>query len=531
MPKKLLPYPETDYFSALICDYLSQEARTKSFYHRFPKLENFKAQAEEKKASFSEAHRNILVAQLKQQYACCSPSEATLQNIEALKNTNTFTITTGHQLNLFTGPLYFLYKIFSVINLSETLNKKYPEAHFVPVYWMATEDHDFAEINYFKLHGKKITWDRQASGPVGELSTEGLQQVLDILKSEWGQSDHGKELQRLFEAAYLQHDNLAEATRYLANALFKDYGLVILDGNDAELKKAFIPYVEKELDQQWSYEKVSETTKKLEAEGYPEQVYPREINLFYIKEGLRERIIKKDGQFYINETQLIFSEAEIKAELQAHPERFSPNALLRPLYQEVVLPNLCYVGGGGELAYWFQLKAYFESVSIPFPILLLRNSALLVPEKLSQKLQKLDVPIEKLFSKPHELKTWYTHQISKIAIDFSPQREHLQQQFKDLYALAKKTDASFVGAVAAQEKKQLNGLDHLEKRLLKAQKRNLADELERLTAIQTTLFPGGSLQERNTNFSEFYLEYGNGLLEQLKRELDPLELQFLVLGV
>ena len=306
---------------------------------------------------------------------------------------------------------------------------------------------------------------------------------------------------------------------------------MILDGNDAELKKAFIPYVEKELDQQWSYEKVSETTKKLEAEGYPEQVYPREINLFYIKDGLRERIIKKDGRFYINETQLIFSEAEIKAELQAHPERFSPNALLRPLYQEVVLPNLCYVGGGGELAYWFQLKAYFESVSVPFPVLLLRNSALLVPEKLSQKLKNLDVPIEKLFRKPHELKTWYTHQISKIAIDFSPQREHLQQQFKDLYALAKKTDASFVGAVAAQEKKQLNGLDHLEKRLLKAQKRNLADQLERLSAIQTTLFPGGSLQERNTNFSEFYLEYGNGLLEQLKRELDPLELQFLVLGV
>jgi bacillithiol biosynthesis cysteine-adding enzyme BshC len=531
MPKQYISYSKTGYFSKLMCDYLAQKESTIPFYHRFPKLENFKAQIEEKQLSFRPEGRNVLVQQLKKQYECCSPSEATLQNIEALKNPTTFTITTGHQLNLFTGPLYFLYKIFSAVNLAETLNKAYPNHHFVPVYWMATEDHDFEEINYFNYKGKKIAWNRNSGGAVGELSTEGLEKVYETLQKEWGASANAKELLKLFSESYLKHENLADATRHLANELFKDFGLVIIDGNDTELKKAFIPYAEKELTENLSFKKVTETTQKLIDAGYGEQVHPREINLFYVKEGLRERIIEKEGAFYVNDTELSFSKEEILSVLQNYPERFSPNALLRPLFQEVILPNLCYIGGGGELAYWFQLKDYFESVEVPFPILLLRNSVLLVPEKLSTKLERLEVPISALFQKQHEVETWFTKKISAIEIDFSKQRTHLQQQFKDLYTLAKNTDASFVGAVAAQEKKQLNGLDNLEKRLLKAQKRKLAEQLERLTNIQDELFSKGSLQERNQNFSEIYLEMGNDLLTIFKKELEPLVNEFTILKV
>src|SRR5690606_30409431 len=196
---------------------------------------------------------------------------------------------------------------------------------------------------------------------------------------------------------------------------------------------------------------------------------------------------------------------------------------------EVILPNLCYSGGCGELAYWFQLKDYFNKVEVPFPILLLRNSVLLVPKMLSKKLQKLNVSIDDLFLPQHELITKHTEKISKIDIDFSKQKEFLKQQFKDLYELAKQTDASFLGAVGAQEKKQINGLDNLEKRLLKAQKRNLSDELDRVKNIQNQLFPNQSLQERQLNFSEFYLEYGEGLLNLLKENLDPLDANFTVL--
>ena len=529
MPQKTIPYSETGYFSKLICDYLAEKEGVQSFYHRFPKLANFEAQFQEKEASFSLEQREVLAARLKFQYKSTLLSEATKLNIESLSEAYTFTITTGHQLNLFTGPLYFLYKIFSVINLSEKLNAEYENQRFVPVYWMATEDHDFEEINFFNLFGKKLTWNRSAGGAVGELSTEGLAELLPILKSELGQSEHAQTLISLFSNGYTKHNNLADATRFIANTLFADYGLVIIDGNDVELKKAFIPYVEKELFEGISHKKISETTERLTKLGYPEQVHPREINLFYLNKGIRERIIAQEGHFFINDKKISFSKSEIQKVLQQHPERFSPNALLRPLYQEVMLPNLCYVGGGGELAYWFQLKDYFKAVNVPFPILLLRNSVLLISEKQKTTLEKMDISIESLFVDQNELVSQETHRRSEVEINFSKQRSHLQKQFKDLYDLAKQTDASFLGAVAAQEKKQLNGLDHLEKRLLKAQKRKLADQLSRITALQDALFPGQSLQERNMNFSEFYLEYGDRLLQELKLNLDPLTGKFTVI--
>ncbi len=531
MPIHSIPYKNTGYFSKLICDYLAEDESLKAFYNRFPNLENFKHQLVEKQKNFTDEKRHLLSKRIMFQYGDNSLSQHTLSNIDLLREHTTFTVTTGHQLNLFTGPLYFLYKIFSAINLAEQLNKKYTTNHFVPVYWMATEDHDFDEINYFNLFGKKVKWDRKASGAVGELSTEGLKEVKQQLKKEFGESENAKKLISLFSDAYTKHDNLADATRFLANRLFYHQGLVIIDGNDKEFKKCFIPYAEKELTENLSYKKVSETTERLTDLGFSEQVHPREINLFYLKKNMRERIIEREGRFYVNETELSFSKDEILKELHENPERFSPNALLRPLYQEEILPNLCYIGGGGELAYWFQLKDYFNKVEVPFPILLLRNSALFVPKMVSEKLQKLNVKIEDLFLSQHGLMTKHTNEISKIDIDFSQQKEFLKQQFRDLYELAKQTDASFLGAVGAQEKKQLNGLENLEKRLLKAQKRNLSEELERVKKIQNQLFPNQSLQERHLNFSEFYLEYGEGLLEILKEKLDPLDENFSVLEI
>jgi bacillithiol biosynthesis cysteine-adding enzyme BshC len=529
MPLETIPYAETGYFSELICDYLAEKESVRSFYHRFPQKSRFEAQLREKKEAFNKATRQTLVSGLQRQYKDFNISEATLKNIVSLSEENTFTITTGHQLNLFTGPLYFLYKILSVINLTEQLNGQHPDHHFVPIYWMASEDHDFDEINYFNFRDKKIIWNRNDGGAVGELSTEGLEEVLNVFKQDLGTGEFANDLVSLFSEAYLKHDNLAGATRYLGNELFKDYGLVIIDGNDAEFKKTFTSYAKLELEDQLSFRKVSETSARLKKEGYHEQVSSREINLFYLKDGLRERIVEKDGQYHVNNTSLNFSLDGIMNELNDHPERFSPNALLRPLYQEVLLPNLCYVGGGGELAYWLQLKDYFEAVKVPFPMLLLRNSVLLISEKISEKLDKLNVSVKELFLSPLELENLHTRRVSQIEIDFSRQREFLKKQFEDMYDIAKKTDASFLGAVAAQEKKQLNGLDKLEKRLLKAQRRKLSDELDRITGIQGELFPRESLQERARNFSEYYLQAGPELLNRLKTELDPLVNKFSII--
>ena len=233
--------------------------------------------------------------------------------------------------------------------------------------------------------------------------------------------------------------------------------------------------------------------------------------------------------FGVLNTTIRWTKDELNQLLETHPERFSPNALLRPLFQEVILPNLCYTGGGGELAYWFQLKAYFKSVGITFPMLLLRNSVLITTAKQATKLEKLGLSMADLFDKQEDLRSNQTKRLSEIDIDFSNQRAFLKDQFKALYKLAEQTDKSFVGAVAAQEKKQLKGIDNLEGRLLRAQKRKLAETLDRITTLQDELFPRQSLQERNTNFSEFYLEYGKSLVNILLDELDPLIGEFSII--
>jgi len=524
-----ISYRDTHYFSDLMLDYLDEKEILREFYHHFPTLKNFEKQIEEKNLSFSKENRIVLSSALKKQYSAIKATEETTINLDLLQQDNTFTITTGHQLNLFTGPLYFLYKIISVINLSEQLKEEYPTHNFVPVYWMATEDHDFEEINYFNFKENKIQWDSEQTGAVGEFSTEGLEEAFATFKEQLNGSNAAEEISVLFKNAYLKHSNLTEATRYLANELFGKYGLVIVDGNDNALKQLFTPYVKEELLSQLSSVEVEKTANKLKNLGYKVQVNAREINLFYLSEGIRERIIKEENNYFVNDTEIKFSASEILEELENYPERFSPNVIMRPLYQEVILPNLCYVGGGGELAYWLELKKYFQASAITFPMLLLRNSALLVSEKQNNKLQNLKTEVSELFLDQSALKTLKTNQISEIEIDFSPQKEQLATQFKELYALAEKTDPSFIGAVEAQEKKQIKGLHHLEKRLLKAQKRKLKDELCRVTQLQDELFPKQSLQERNRNFSEFYQIYGSSLIQQLKEQLKPLELNFSII--
>tara|TARA_R110002096_G_scaffold148862_3_gene310048 strand:+ start:1622 stop:3214 length:1593 start_codon:yes stop_codon:yes gene_type:complete len=528
MQQNHIPFRKTGYFSSLISDYLDGKQDLKPFYNRFPNLENFKPQIEEKELSFNEDSRTVLVEALKNQYRNIETSKSTQQNIEALKQSNAFTITTGHQLNLFTGPLYFLYKIVSAINLSKKLNEKYPDYNFVPIYWMATEDHDFEEINYFNFKGKKVHWNRNANGAVGELSNNGLEQVFELFIKELGKSQNANFLKELFETAYLKHDNLAEATRFLANKLFKDYGLVIIDANDSKLKKQFVPFIKDELTNQISFKCVTKTNEAL-SKDYGIQVNPREINLFYLNENLRERIVFEDDVYKVLNTDIKFSKSEIQKVLLEHPERFSPNVIMRPLYQEVILPNLCYIGGGGELAYWFQLKAHFNKVEVPFPMLVLRNSVLIQTEKQAKKLQKLNISNEDIFLKRDTFINKKVREISNIDIDFSAQRNHLIQQFEALYKLAEQTDKSFIGAVKAQEVKQLKGLDNLEKRLLKAQKRKLSEQVSRMTDIQNELFPNQSLQERKANFSEFYLEYGESLIPNLIENLKPLQGAFTIL--
>ena len=528
MPTDCIRYQNSGYFSSLIVDYLDQKSSLNSLYNRFPTIENFEAQIIEKATNYNHDNRKLLVAVLQKQYQNSTISEATQNNILALEQANTYTITTGHQLNLFSGPLYFLYKIISTINLASELKTKYPKSNFVPIYWMATEDHDFEEINYFNFKGKKFRWNKESTGPVGRLTTEGLDAVFEVFTKELGTNSNAQKIKELFQKSYLDHSNLAEATRFLANELFSEYGLVILDADDAELKRVFIPFIKDELENQTSFKEVTATIEKLKE--YSIQVTPREINLFYIENNLRERIIFENERYKVNHTNLSFSKEDLFRLVETNPEKFSPNVILRPLYQEVLLPNLCYIGGGGEIAYWLELQSFFNAAKVSFPMLLVRNSVVLATEKQIKKADALQLSWADLFSKQKDLVNHKTKALSEINLDLSNLKMQLNKQFEELYSIANQTDNSFIGALKAQEIKQIKGIDHLEKRLLKAQKRNLRDVLNRIIHLQNELFPNQSLQERQTNFSEFYIENGELLIQTLIEKLQPLEHDFRIIA-
>lgn len=526
-----ISFRETGFFSGLICDYLEEKAALHSFYNHFPKPEEFTKQIKAKQQSFSPENREQLVTALRHQYQGLQVSEKTHHHIEKIAQETTFTVTTGHQLNVFTGPLYFFYKIITTLQLAERLQEEHPGYHFVPVYWMATEDHDVEEINHFYYKGKKLHWNTGSNEVTGCLKTDGLEETLHTFERELGSGKWASYLKELFAKAYIQHSSLAEATRYLVNELFGRYGLVILDANVPELKRLFIPYCKEELRNQTSFKEIAATVERLQGvyAGYTAQVNPRLCNLFYLHASLRKRLVAEKDGYRVHDTDIWFSEAAILKELDGYPERFSPNVVMRPLYQEVILPNLSYIGGAGELAYWLQLKSYFEASGVLFPILTLRHSALLLTQKQAAKLEKLGISPQLLFLSQVDLITHTIKEISDIPIDFSPQKTYLQQQFKELYKLAEKTDVSFLGAVRAEEARQLKGLHRLEKRLLKAQKRKEAGYVNRVATLHQELFPNGKLQERIVNFSEVYEAYGAGFIDRLFEEMNAFEKDFLII--
>ncbi|MGB0316589.1 MAG: bacillithiol biosynthesis cysteine-adding enzyme BshC [Flavobacteriaceae bacterium] len=532
MQKNFIPFKDTQRFSELINAYLDRSEVLEPFYGRYPLLSHFEAQLKEKKASYPNAHRKVLVEVLQEQYKTLFPSAAIQKNIKLLENETTFTITTGHQLSLMTGPLYFIYKIISTLNLCKQLKKKYPKADFIPIYWMASEDHDFEEISSFRFNDKGIRWPGEAAGAVGEMTLEELLPALDVFETHLDHSDHAKQLKALIAKSYRSAHNLSDATLKLVHELFAEQGLIILEPQKRALKRLFMPYIKKELLESTSFSSVSEQTERLInafETHYTPQVNPRTINLFYLTPQGRHRIEKKGAHFHLHGSDQIFSTTALLSQLEEQPELFSPNVILRPLYQECILPNLCYIGGGGELAYWFQLKTTFQEFEIPFPMLLLRNSALLYSKKIGKKIKNLNLTTADLFLTRNALLNKKIRQISNIDLDLTDLKEQLKKQFDQLSELVTQTDASFKGAVDAQQAKQIKGLKNLEKRLLKAQKRVLKDEVQRLVLLHEKLFPNDHLQERTLNFTGFYLEIGPDFIAHLTDALDPLNPEFVLL--
>ncbi|MES2418503.1 MAG: bacillithiol biosynthesis cysteine-adding enzyme BshC [Bacteroidota bacterium] len=526
MKAKYISYQETHSFSKLVLDYVNNEEFLQSFYSFRPDLDGLKEAFE---ARNFKGDRNVLVTVLKQQYENIKPNKSVLNNIDLLAREDTFTITTGHQLNLFTGPLYFIYKIVTAINLALELKIVHPDQNFVPVYWMATEDHDFEEINHVNLDEKNISWIQQTNGATGRLSTKTVIAAVKAYKAYLGISKNGKKLAKLVENAYLHNDNLADATRVLVNSLFEKYGLIIINADEPILKKQFSKIAEQDIIGQHSASIIEKTTAALTQNGYKTQVNGREINFFYLKDNLRERILLKGDQYLVNHTDIHFSKAELTKEIQEYPERFSPNVIMRPLYQEVILPNIAYIGGGAEVSYWMQLKANFDFYQIDFPVLLLRNSALLIDKRSAANLNKLGFKLEDVFLSVSELQKIWIEKNSDSILSLSDETRAVQAIFDRVKLNAFKIDKTLENSTDSAKTKATHLLNNLEKKLFKAEKRKHNISLTQIENVKTRLFPGGTLQERVVNIAPMYVNYGEDFLSSLIENFEPLGGDFTLL--
>ncbi|MDA7803209.1 bacillithiol biosynthesis cysteine-adding enzyme BshC [Crocinitomix sp.] len=522
MIKEQYSFKEFEFSSQVIRDLVEEHTNVQPFVGRFFTIDNLQKQTARKKLS-SEA-RKVLVERLILQNQTLEKSKLTEENIQSLSAQNTYTITTGHQLNLMTGPLYSIYKVAQVIGLTNHLNSIDSNNNYVPVFWMATEDHDFEEINHINLCGNKIAWDKsgQKDKIVGEITPEGIESFTNEIRDKY-REDELKQVIDEFAIAYTKGDNLATATRMIMNSLFKDFGLVIIDGNDAELKKSFQPVAKKEIESSLVFEAAGKTNHALEAAGYHQQVYLRNCNLFYINsEGTRERIAKEDDGFYIGERKV--EEAQLLAELSEFPVRFSPNALLRPVYQELILPNLAYIGGGGEIAYWMQLKGVFDDLALTFPLLRVRDSILLLKQRELQELSELGLSLKDLKRDIHDIIKEIALDEVEVMIELTHEQEHLYTVKNKVVEKANSINPGLIGMIEAEFVKMEKSIERIESKLIKAEKAKHEQKAKKIEKLQSKIYPNGGFQERFENFLPYYLsdrDFVGKIVKALKAEDQP----------
>lgn len=521
-----ITYESTGAFSQLAIDYLQQHDSLQPFFRYTPDIEGIKAALQSRQSV--KTNRELLTTTLQKQYDTLAAAQPVNHNIQLLASEKTFTVCTAHQPNIFTGYLYFVYKILHTIKLAETLKKTLPEYDFVPVYYMGSEDNDLEELNRIHLGDDTLVWQTTQTGAVGRMKPDGIKTLVDRIGGQLGVFEFGAELTDLLKTCYGKSHSIQEATLKFVHALFGEYGLVILIPDNTDLKRQMIPIFEDDLFKHTASTIVSHTAEAL-AEKYHAQVNPREINLFYMKGGIRERIIREGDVFKVNNTDMSFSEAAIREELNQYPERFSPNVVLRGLYQETLLPNLAFIGGGSEIAYWLELKNIFEYYGVPYPVLLLRNSFLIVEEKTRQLLEKLAIPVTTLFKDETLVMNDIIRERSDRQLSLSVQRTELDNLYEEIGKASGNIDITLVNHVKALQTRASKALENLEKKMIRAEKKRFEVQALQLNKLKTTLFPRGSLQERTENILPYYAREGKAFIHMLYKHSPALEGKFGIL--
>jgi bacillithiol synthase len=537
MKSQCLPFTQIPHTTRLFLDYLSYTPSVRGFYPRSPIFSEW-VKDESQRVAYDAARRAKVSEVLERQNRAWGASAKTLANIERFRR-GALAAVTGQQVGLFGGPLFSIFKALTAVKLAEQASAAGVDC--VPVFWLATEDHDLAEVNHVALLSEQGPpesfvvesngWesDAVADAPVGTIKFgPGIDAVVARAASLLGDSDVATWLR----AAYRPGENLGSAFALLFARMFADWGVILLDpagldstGKDFHdlAKPLFRAAIERasELD-----EALLARGKALEAAGYHQQVKVTSATtlLFEVKDGARTVVRRKnngagDGEFAVGEERI--SSAELLDRIERAPEKFNPNVLLRPAVQDYLLPTLVYTGGAAEVAYFAQVAVVYEKLLGRVTPILPRFSATLLEAKPARLLTRYELGLSDVLQGPEKVREVIAARSlpSDLQMRFSEVHASVEQSMAALRESIGKLDSTLIDTTESARTSMLHQIDRLQARVARAEQQRNEVVARHADALSQALFPHKALQEREVAGVSFVARYGPALLADLYQKI------------
>jgi bacillithiol biosynthesis cysteine-adding enzyme BshC len=512
--------------SRLVDDYRAGRPDAARFFSGHPAdLRAFRTKLDEVRRRFGRAERENAAAAVRP----TSPRAA--ERLARFVEEGGAMVTTGQQAGLFTGPMYTIHKILTAIRLSEALEERLGVV-VLPVFWAASEDHDFAEANHAyvtdgagKLRRLAVAATDPRPLPMSEMR---LGEDVETLSGELGEvlSSPGNNAVDLRDilAPYRAGAPVAEAFRGTIERLFADFDLLVTDAADPHVKRASLPVLLGDVEHAAEHERLLRArTGELEAAGYsaPVTVMEDAANVFFHGPAGRERLARAGEGWTAREAGIRFTAEEIAERMRAEPGAFSPNVFLRPVAESAAFPTLAYVGGPAETAYFAQIAPLFQAFGILPPIAYPRFSARLVPDAVARKAEELGVTDEDLRLPEHELVSLLARRRlpAEVSERLRALRTALVEGFGGVMDAARGIDANLDGAIGSRRNRALLAVSDAEAKILSHAKKNDRGITRDLPLVRNHLMPLGTPQERVLNVFP-YLAMRPTLLRDLAERME-----------
>ncbi|MFA3783112.1 bacillithiol biosynthesis cysteine-adding enzyme BshC [Melioribacteraceae bacterium 4301-Me] len=525
-------FAKLPYNQKLFLDYIQNNESVSKYYHRNYRDTSSYEEFFKLLTAKNNFNRENLINIIKSQYANNNPTQQTLNNIELLRSSNTLAVITGQQLGIFGGPLYTIYKIISAIKLCSNLKENFDAFNFVPIFWMEGDDHDFDEASTTSIidnNNNVITLkyddgqiEEQNRGSVGEiLFNRSLNELLNNLSNNLRESEFKPQLMTLLKSIYTEGKTFAQSFRDLLFKLFDEYGLIIFNPLDAEVKKLLKPVFIKEITEYSSHaDKLVERSAELE-DAYHAQVKVKPINLFYIDNNERLLIEPTDNDYRLKGKRKKFSREELINLLSSQPERFSPNVILRPICQDYLFPTAFYIAGPSEISYFAQITPMYEIYKIAQPFIYPRASATLVEKGIKNILEKYNLTYFDVFKGEQEIVNMVISSLSELNLDaiFENTITEINSIMGNLNHNLVTIDKTLTDIIDKSKEKILQTIEAIKAKTQEAEQRKYEVAVRQVKKVSNALLPNNNLQERELNFFYFANKYGLDLLKRIYSEL------------